>query len=243
MAPAPLKTCAATSCMIQRETTRWAFSVGFKGQREFKTSYQHKSSRCPCVAAHCAERINYRPNRTAGCLLKKYSRLCITVIWLLCLRKSLSLDSHKPQHSLPEQGERNVTDRTPLHKTYVARVKRKRKPLVASIRQHQAAWHFSQTLALAFRRDGSQWHAIHHSHREALPLQGSHANMAGASFCILCGTIYPKDVLSSVRIDTGGRACMQIYSSCPSSSRRTTESLHHGVFIMWHMRGDVGMCI
>lgn len=65
-APVWLKTCTATSCMIHRETTRWAFSGRFRGQREFKTSYQHKSSWCPSEAAHSAKGMNYRLNRIAS---------------------------------------------------------------------------------------------------------------------------------------------------------------------------------
>lgn len=51
------------------------FSGGFKGQREFKTSYQHKSSPCPSEAAHSTGGINYRLNRTVGSILKICSPL------------------------------------------------------------------------------------------------------------------------------------------------------------------------
>lgn len=51
------------------------FSGGFKGQRGFKTSYQHKSSPCPSEAAHSTGGINYRFNRTVGSLLKICSPL------------------------------------------------------------------------------------------------------------------------------------------------------------------------
>lgn len=51
------------------------------------------------------------------------------------------------------------------------------------------------------------------------------------SFCVLCRAVYPKDVLSSVRIRPSGRARQRIHFSCSYTSRlRVTESLHHGIF-------------
>lgn len=88
----------------------------------------------------------------------------------------------------------NVTDRTSLHKTFVTQGECMRKPLLGCVNIRLLP-QFSQMLALAFHRDESKWHAIHHSHHEALPTRGWCANTAGVSFRVLCRAIYPKDVL------------------------------------------------
>lgn len=62
-------------------------------------------------------------------------------------------------------------------------------------------------LALVFRGDVSQWHVIHHSHQEALPLQSWRANVGRTCFNVLCYTPYPK-TSSEVSEKTCVHVCM-----------------------------------
>lgn len=83
-------------------------------------------------------------------------------------------------------------------------------------------------LALVFCGDVSQWHVIHHSHQEALPLQSWRANMGWACFNVLRYTLYPKNVLWSFRIDmcTCMYVCATTYCIKTHSHGGTVNAFH-----------------
>lgn len=81
---------------------------------------------------------------------------------------------------------------------------------------------FSQMLPLVFCGDVSQWHVIHHSHQEALPLQSWRASVGRACFSVLGSALHSKNVLWSFRRDT------RVHASMCGNTFCITTHLHSG---------------